>query len=51
MKDVKTNAMRQLDAKKVKYEVYTYDTDDGMIDGISVAQNVIRMSNWFIRLL
>ena len=38
MKNVKTNAMRQLDAKKVKYEVYTYDTDDGMIDGISVAQ-------------
>lgn len=38
MKISKTNAMRQLDRSKIKYEVYTYDTSDGHIDGISVAQ-------------
>jgi Cys-tRNA(Pro)/Cys-tRNA(Cys) deacylase len=42
MKDmaVKTNAMRILDAKKVPYEVLTYDNKDGKIDGISVAAKV-----------
>ena len=38
MKNIKTNAMRQLDAQKIKYEVYTYDAEDGKIDGLSVAQ-------------
>lgn len=37
MKIVKTNAMRQLDTQKIKYEVYTYDVSDGLIDGVSVA--------------
>ncbi|QED49817.1 Cys-tRNA(Pro) deacylase [Cytobacillus dafuensis] len=36
----KTNAMRILDAKKVKYELMTYDNKDGKIDGVSVAQKI-----------
>ena len=38
MKISKTNAMRQFDKYKMKYEVYTYDASDGNIDGISVAK-------------
>ncbi len=33
----KTNAIRALDAKKITYTLHEYDTDDGKIDGISVA--------------
>ena len=40
MAQTKTNAMRILDAKKVPYEVMTYDNKDGNIDGVSVAQKV-----------
>jgi Cys-tRNA(Pro)/Cys-tRNA(Cys) deacylase len=38
----KTNAMRILDAKKVSYEMLTYDNKDGKIDGVSVAEKVGR---------
>lgn len=34
---VKTNAMRILDSEKIPYEVFTYDTKDGALDGVSVA--------------
>ncbi len=34
----KTNAMRILDSKKVKYSVVEYDIEDGKIDGVSVAE-------------
>lgn len=35
----KTNAMRQLDQKKIKYEVIEYDHEDGVaVDGINVAK-------------
>ena len=37
MKITKTNAMRQCDTHKINYQIYTYDTSDGHIDGISVA--------------
>lgn len=37
MKLEKTNAMRILDKAKVDYKTYTYDAEDGVIDGISVA--------------
>lgn len=40
MSQVKTNAMRILDAKKVTYEMLTYDNKDGKIDGVSVAEKV-----------
>ena len=38
----KTNAMRILDAKKVSYEMLTYDNKDGEIDGVSVAEKIGR---------
>ncbi len=40
MAQVKTNAMRILDAKKIPYQVLTYDNKDGKIDGVSVAAKV-----------
>lgn len=40
MANFKTNAMRILDKKKVNYEMYTYQADDGNIDGISVAAKI-----------
>ena len=39
-KAVKTNALRQLDAKKIPHQTYTYDAPDGFLDGVSVAQQV-----------
>lgn len=36
----KTNAMRILDAKKITYNLITYDSFDGKIDGASVAQKI-----------
>lgn len=41
----KTNAMRILDKEKVNYTTTSYDTDDGKIDGISVAKKVNRNEN------
>jgi Cys-tRNA(Pro)/Cys-tRNA(Cys) deacylase len=40
MAQVKTNAMRILDKKKIHYNVITYDNQDGKIDGISVAHKI-----------
>ena len=40
MSQVRTNAMRILDGQKIKYNVYTYDSSDGKIDGVSVAEKV-----------
>ena len=37
-KNIKTNAMRILDSKKIKYNIYEYDISDDKIDGISVAE-------------
>ena len=39
-KVVKTNAMRILDSKKVNYEMISYESKDGKIDGISVAHKI-----------
>lgn len=36
-KKKKTNAIRLLDQKKITYEIFEYAIDDGLIDGISVA--------------
>jgi Cys-tRNA(Pro)/Cys-tRNA(Cys) deacylase len=36
----KTNAMRILDKKMIPYNVITYDSQDGGIDGISVVQKI-----------
>jgi len=40
MAQVKTNAMRILDQKKIEYNVITYDNTDGKIDGVSVAEKI-----------
>jgi Cys-tRNA(Pro)/Cys-tRNA(Cys) deacylase len=45
MAQVKTNAMRILDAKKVSYDMLTYDNKDGKIDGVSVAEKTGRDVN------
>ncbi len=42
MAQVKTNAMRILDAKKIHYEMLTYENKDGKIDGVSVAEKIGR---------
>ena len=39
-KKLKTNAMRILDSKKVSYEMLSYESEDGEIDGISVAHKI-----------
>ncbi|MBD3107037.1 Cys-tRNA(Pro) deacylase [Bacillus sp. AGMB 02131] len=36
----KTNAMRLLDSAKVPYEVLSYESKDGKIDGLSVAEKI-----------
>lgn len=41
-KITKTNAMRMLDSLNLSYEYATYDTEDGKIDGVSVAKKVGR---------
>lgn len=40
MDKLKTNAMRILDSEGISYNTYSYDTKDGMIDGVSVANKV-----------
>lgn len=42
MAKVKTNAMRILDTHKVPYEILTYESRDGKIDGIAVAGKIGR---------
>ncbi len=38
MSNIKTNAMRILDSNDILYNVITYETKDGKIDGLSVAR-------------
>lgn len=40
MKKGKTNAMRILDKEKVEYNIMTYLSEDGKIDGVSVANKI-----------
>ena len=42
MKQTKTNAMRILEKEKIAYMMLTYSTDDGKIDGVSVAHKIGR---------
>ncbi|WP_458413539.1 Cys-tRNA(Pro) deacylase [Schinkia sp. CFF1] len=42
MKKIKTNAMRILDKEKIDYQMMSYSTDDGKIDGVSVAEKIGR---------
>ncbi|ACL75003.1 Cys-tRNA(Pro) deacylase [Ruminiclostridium cellulolyticum] len=36
----KTNVMRILDSAKINYNMYTYDSKGGAIDGVSVAEKI-----------
>lgn len=40
MNNIKTNAMRILDRAGISYNTYQYDSSDGLIDGISVAEKI-----------
>ena len=40
MANIKTNAMRLLDKAKIPYGTYTYDHNDGLVDGVSVAKKI-----------
>jgi Cys-tRNA(Pro)/Cys-tRNA(Cys) deacylase len=40
LEKVKTNAMRILDKEQIKYNTYSYDHSDGLIDGVSVANKM-----------
>lgn len=40
MSNIKTNVMRILDKAGIHYNTYTYDHEDGVIDGVSVAQKI-----------
>lgn len=40
MNNLKTNVMRILDKAGISYNTYTYDSSDGLIDGISVAEKI-----------
>ncbi|ESU34463.1 hypothetical protein G3A_01000 [Bacillus sp. 17376] len=42
MAKVNTNAMRILDTQKIPYEILTYDSKDGKIDGVAVAGKIGR---------
>ena len=35
---IKTNALRYLDSKKIKHNVYEYEAPEGFLDGVSVAK-------------
>lgn len=37
-KKVKTNAVRILEREKIEYELIEYDVNDGLVDGVSVAE-------------
>ena len=39
-KIIKTNVMRILDSNKITYDIVTYNSNDGKIDGISVAHKI-----------
>ncbi|HLR35112.1 MAG TPA: Cys-tRNA(Pro) deacylase [Tissierellales bacterium] len=40
LSNVKTNAMRILDSKNIKYNIITYNHRDNKVDGISVAKKI-----------
>lgn len=40
MKQPKTNALRYLDTLGIPYKIFSYDVDDGKIDGVSVCKKI-----------
>lgn len=45
MAQSKTNAMRILDSQKIEYNIISYDSKDGKIDGVSVANKINKPLN------
>ena len=39
-KETKTNAMRMLDEAGIIYQVHVYDTEDGKLDAVTVAEKL-----------
>ena len=39
-KETKTNAMRMLDEAGINYQVHVYDTEDGKLDAVTVAEKL-----------
>ena len=39
-KETKTNAMRILDEAEITYQVHVYDTEDGKLDAVTVAEKL-----------
>ena len=39
-KETKTNAMRMLDEAEITYQVHVYDTEDGKLDAVTVAEKL-----------
>jgi Cys-tRNA(Pro)/Cys-tRNA(Cys) deacylase len=42
LNNLKTNVMRVLDKAGISYNTYTYNSSDGLIDGVSVAEKIGR---------
>lgn len=40
MKDTKTNAMRILEGLRIAFDVHSYDTSDGALDGVTAARKL-----------
>ena len=40
MKQIKTNAMRQLDAAKIKYQIMSYEVDENDLSGTHIADQI-----------
>jgi Cys-tRNA(Pro)/Cys-tRNA(Cys) deacylase len=51
MAQIKTNAMRILEQKKIEYSTITYDYSDGKIDGISVSEKIGRDTKFVYKTL
>ena len=47
----KTNAIRILEREKISYKTYTYETDDGFNDGLSVASKIAADSSFVYKTL
>jgi len=47
----KTNAMRQLESAGISYVTYEYDSSDGKVDGVSVAEKIGKESEWVFKTL
>ena len=50
-KETKTNAMRMLDEAEITYQVHVYDTEDGKLDAVTVAEKLNQDPNQVFKTL